>query len=360
MWSRRTLRVLTPERPLRFTNDRRKKVLLITLPGAIAQSQTYPFHYLGKQCGNEVLEIGLEAFLRDPSLAPRGASAVCYQTWIDKTELEQVKVAMLVREAYPEAKVVYLDSFAPTDLRFANALCSHVDVYVKKHVLRNRSQYGAPTFGDTNLSDWYGSRYNLTQPRRVFAVPNSFFSKLVVGPSFFTAPYMLTSFAHGKLVSPTRRRSLDIHVRLGGSDHDNWYGRMRCEAIAAAISLRDANITETQLVGKLRYLLELSDSKLCFSPFGYGEVCWRDYESAYSGCLLIKPDMSHIETIPDIFTSSRTYVPVAWDFSDLAEKSKYYLTHDTERIRIANTAMECLNEFSASNALAEWTRRLFQ
>jgi Glycosyl transferases group 1 len=67
------------------------------------------------------------------------------------------------------------------------------------------------------------------------------------------------------------------------------------------------------------YVRELRSSKTCFSPFGYGEICWRDIEAFAYGAVLIKPDMSHLETCPDIYVPGVTYLPVNWDFSNLQE-----------------------------------------
>ena len=51
---------------------------------------------------------------------------------------------------------------------------------------------------------------------------------------------------------------------------------------------------------------ELAQCGICFSPFGYGEVCWRDDEAVYSGALLINPGMSHMVTEPDVFVPGET------------------------------------------------------
>ena len=37
-------------------------------------------------------------------------------------------------------------------------------------------------------------------------------------------------------------------------------------------------------------------SKIGLSPFGMGELCYRDLELIQHGCLLIKPDMSKVIT----------------------------------------------------------------
>jgi spore maturation protein CgeB len=94
----------------------------------------------------------------------------------------------------------------------------------------------------------------------------------------------------------------------------------------------------TGKVAQKQYNHEVRNSRIVLSPFGWGELCFRDYEAVQSGALLVKPDMSHLETWPDIFKAGETYVPVAWDGSDVVEKCEYYLAHDNERTRIVENA----------------------
>ena len=68
-----------------------------------------------------------------------------------------------------------------------------------------------------------------------------------------------------------------------------------------------------------RFLAELRAAKLCFSPFGYGEICWRDIEAIACGAVLVKPDMAHLITRPDLYEDGVTYVACRWDYADLAE-----------------------------------------
>lgn len=60
------------------------------------------------------------------------------------------------------------------------------------------------------------------------------------------------------------------------------------------------------------YVHQLLSSKIIVSPYGYGETCFRDWEAIFSGALLIKPSIDHIEGFP-------FHVPCKPDFSDLAE-----------------------------------------
>lgn len=61
----------------------------------------------------------------------------------------------------------------------------------------------------------------------------------------------------------------------------------------------------------------MSKSKIVVAPFGYGEMAPRDIESAMVGSILIKPEMSHIHTMPNPYRPQITYAPVKWDFSNL-------------------------------------------
>ena len=69
-----------------------------------------------------------------------------------------------------------------------------------------------------------------------------------------------------------------------------------------------------------QYYDRMKRAKIVVAPFGYGEMAPRDIEAAMVGAVLIKPDMSHIESIPNVYISDQTYRPCAWDFSNLNEK----------------------------------------
>ena len=106
------------------------------------------------------------------------------------------------------------------------------------------------------------------------------------------------------------------------------------------------------------YYREMISSKICVSPFGYGEICWRDFEAIICGCLLVKPDISHVETNPDVFRPYETYVPVKWDFSDLEEKCTHYLMDGRERERIVVQAFNVLDGFYKNDGFIKSVRAI--
>jgi hypothetical protein len=71
------------------------------------------------------------------------------------------------------------------------------------------------------------------------------------------------------------------------------------------------------------YATLMRRSRICVSPWGWGETAFRDYEAMYAGCVLIKPRTDFIDSYPPIDT--RHYVPCAVDFSDLQEKVDHVL-----------------------------------
>ncbi len=89
-------------------------------------------------------------------------------------------------------------------------------------------------------------------------------------------------------------------------------------------------MTGAEALPRHRYLREAIQCRIVFSPFGWGEVCFRDFEAVACGSVLLKPDMSHVETWPDVFEAGVTYVPVRWDLSDLAERIEQVLDHPAE------------------------------
>tara|TARA_A100001011_G_scaffold153903_1_gene162336 strand:+ start:1236 stop:2249 length:1014 start_codon:yes stop_codon:yes gene_type:complete len=103
------------------------------------------------------------------------------------------------------------------------------------------------------------------------------------------------------------------------------------------------------------FLSTLKKSKIGLSPFGMGELCYRDLEIIQHGCLLIKPDMSKVITKPDFFKPMKTYVPVKPDWSDLNETIEKVLANfkDYQYI-IDNARQKVVEMYSYQNVCMYW------
>ena len=328
-----------------FTGDQ-KRVLIIFDDNKISISQIYPFIYYWREIQSRYNVVyrclSLQNFLSDQATQLSKADIVLVQTWFDVDKNFLDTLFGKIRKRHPDAFITYLDSFAPTDLRLAQYLTDHIDLYVKKHLLSDLSAYAKPTLGDTNLVEFYSNLYHLDQPVVDWNVPDGFAENIVIGPGFFTSPTMLDKFSEPYNYS--NDRPIDIHSRTATTGSP-WFAAMRQHAEKSVKSLSGLQIKTQPGVPLKQYFKELYHSKTCFSPFGAGEVCWRDIEAMMTGSVLVKPDMSHLAIEPDIFIPNETYVPVAWDYSDLAEKVLPLLADEDMRREITRKAYNTIRSY---------------
>jgi hypothetical protein len=96
-------------------------------------------------------------------------------------------------------------------------------------------------------------------------------------------------------------------------------------------------------------------SKIGLSPFGMGELCYRDLELIQWGCLLIKPDMSKVITKPDFFRPWETYIPVKPDWSDLNQVIEKVLANFQNYQHIIDNGRKLIPElYSYNNVCMHW------
>ena len=166
------LRARRRERP--FTGASRRRLLLIGMAERIARSQTHPFHHyagaLGAAYDLELRETTPERYFAGQTTGLEDATTVCFQSHFDITDDDLHRQVAMLRRDHPRAKIVYLDWFAPTDLRLAARIDPLVDLYVKKHLLRDRDLYGTETRGDTNLTDHFSRAFGLDLPLVLFGI----------------------------------------------------------------------------------------------------------------------------------------------------------------------------------------------
>ena len=100
-----------------------------------------------------------------------------------------------------------------------------------------------------------------------------------------------------------------------------------------------------------QYFDYLYNSKVALSPFGMGEVCFRDFECFNVGTIMIKPDMSMVLTEPNIYIDKETYFAVNYDWSNLNEVIDEVLS-DFDRINrevIDNSRTKFVNDYLYEN-----------
>ncbi|MEM1212504.1 MAG: glycosyltransferase [Planctomycetota bacterium] len=268
-----------------------------------------------------------------------------------------------VRAAYPHPKLVLLDYYAPTASPHFGVL-PHIDGYWKRQVLRDHGPMIQPPRGGYvftdylvehmgyDIGDWgFGSPADPDHLHKVqhcwnLGVTGRY--RKMLSLSRFTLPWSARPFAVCRRLGKVQR-----------TGEREWYQQYRdaCLEKLEPIAAR-RRCTPVGSVPSKRYYAEMAMSRVVVSPFGWGELCFRDYEAVCLGALLVKPSMEHLQTSPDIFKPGETYVPVAWDLSDLEETVEHYLAHPAEAKRIVREARRVLRGYYEAGGFVADIRRL--
>ena len=128
---------------------------------------------------------------------------------------------------------------------------------------------------------------------------------------------------------------MQLHVRMGTT-----YARASISYQRQMILSRLGPLAAGGKIGRRSYLNELSLSQSVLSPFGLGEITLKDFEVFLSGACLIKPDMNHLETWPDLFRPDETIACFDWDFADFDSVLTSLYDDSEARIAIANAGQE--------------------
>ena len=223
------------------------------------------------------------------------------------------------------------------------SIISYVDVFLKKQVLKDKKYYSEQPFKN-DLRIWMNTSLNEIPETPFDPCPVEHMNKIRVGWNIGLNDYRyfgykmsrLSNYLSYRLYSTsykevTKERFFDLTFRGTLPQEGNNINRVSFQRnnILKILPQLNMKIASGTSIPKAKYLKELRNSKLSISPYGWGEICYRDFESFISGALLIKPSMEHLITYPNLYRAHETYIPISWDLSDLEEKldhlnSNYY------------------------------------
>ena len=70
----------------------------------------------------------------------------------------------------------------------------------------------------------------------------------------------------------------------------------------------------------------MKNSKVSVGSYGWGEVCYREFEAITCGTAIMCPDMSLIETWPNIYIDNETYLSYDLDFKNFEQKLSHLIS----------------------------------
>lgn len=248
-------------------------------------------------------------------------------------------------------KVIWFDTSASSGTTQFDVM-PLVDLYCKAQVLVNRGDYLKEHHGDRVFTDFYyrteGVRDEDDERARRILPRAEDLAKIRVSWSTALGDFGMRARRYRRLTrylpplqrysarffSPERARPVTVACRIG-------LGHQRATVLhhrrkVKGILEKELGL-DTRPLPREDYLNELRKARVGISPFGYGEVCFRDFEVILAGAALLKPDMSHLETWPPLYVDDVTYASHRWDLQDLKGRLEELLTSD-RRLEMAQSA----------------------
>jgi hypothetical protein len=295
-------------------------------------------------------EHGLDVKLFDPSAGPEALA--CDVLFVNSNYFGSQwpgaddRVRQVLEDGRARAgRVVWFDTSASSGTAQFEVL-PLVDLYCKAQVLVDRSDYLKEHHGDRVFTDYYFSRDGVRDedgvrterarpsPGDLERIRVSWSTALgdfgVLARRYRRFGRYLPAFRRysARFTAPERKRSVKVACRLGLAHRRTTVLHHR--KLIKEVVERDFG-TETHPIPREEYLDELKRARVGISPFGYGEVCFRDFEVILAGAALVKPDMSHLETWPPLYVDGESYLAHRWDASDLKEVIERLLAGDAWR-----------------------------
>ena len=137
--------------------------------------------------------------------------------------------------------------------------------------------------------------------------------------------------------------------------NDLFYTKHRDEAWNILNDMKSKYDIRTAKLPFKEYIKVLYNSKLSLSPFGMGEVCFRDFECMQWGTVIVKPSMNMVRTKPNIYVEDESYVSINLDWSNLKEKTEEVLGNFEKYSYIVNDFRERFQkEYTLEKLCLHW------
>lgn len=290
-----------------------------------------------------------------------------------KSELnnDQRAVDLLKKIRQKYETVVFFDDSDGSD-SFHFEYMPYVDLYFKKQILKDQKQYFRFQYGRQPFSDYYHHKFGVDdKEHEKYRSPLSDEKHLKkirlswnLGMGSFPLKrwkirmgrFVLSKHFPLSWMNLVYENPQDYNVRsVHESDEINkiqarFNTKYENNSIAFQRKLFKKMAecyTESFLTGEIpkrEYDEESRRVKGVLSPFGWGEICFRDFEAVLQKTALLKPDMDHLKTWPDIYQKNETYIPVSWDGSDLYEKAQLVCTDESLRKKVTDNAYQTYME----------------
>ncbi len=286
-------------------------------------------------------------------------------------------------------KIIWMDDSDSTGVTHFELL-PYVDLYLKKQLLKDKTLYKKEFCGGRIFTDYYKNKFRVEDSlpfNQFFPLDEKMIYKVSLSWNVGLGEVYDAFSRKGSLkirvadylpvnydipfTKPTKERRIDFFLKASTnharktiafhrqevmrrlnsllSENDSIVGFARDKYISSESYDEIFSPLKRGIVPLKTYRNFMERSKIAPDPFSWGDINLRAYEAFIYGNLLLKPDVSHLETWPSIFTEGETYQPFRWDFEDLESTIREYLKDEKRRLQIAQNGQEAFrNSISPS------------
>ena len=247
----------------------------------------------------------------------------------------------------------------------------YVKKYVKKQLYKDMNLYQKDLYGGRYYTDFYNKKFQIVDNRPYIQefLLDKYKKKLILGWNigagrfynyleFGYLDYQIERLKIFLKIKNLNTKKILPFFKYNDSSKNDFFVHLKIHN-EVAHSRNTVIFQRTELVKNLKndfpnykfdnnkitlkdYYKKLIDSKICFSAYGWGEVCYRDFEAIYCGVPFLTADMSNIITWPNVYQDNVTYISYDLDFKNLKDKIEYILNNDRKRKELVSNSQEVL------------------
>ncbi len=225
----------------------------------------------------------------------------------------------------------------------------YVKKYVKKQFYKDKNFYRKSFFRDRYYADFYQKKFFLEKDIKfnVHTLLNEYDDKLILGWNIGVGNFF------DIINSNISNKYLSLFKSLVGNDFKKLYknclgfyfDKQKSHDVFCSFNLRKNEdkksihfqrkrvfsiLNERYKLSSSRlnhktYLNRLMQSKVSVGAFGWGEVCYREFEAIKMGAAVVFPKVDYLETWPNIYRDNFSYLSYELDFSNLIERIEMIL-----------------------------------
>ena len=253
----------------------------------------------------------------------------------------------------------------------------HVKKYIKGQLYKNKELYRKNFFRNRYFSDYYQKKFRIEKEMKFnfykldtnyeqkvilgwnLGVGNFFdiinynnFEKLICLSKFIFLKNKKKLFDYSLKNRKIHDKKFDLFFRLSNRKNNEKKSiHYQRQYVDEFLNKRyDLDVFKNKMSHK-KYLINLRNSKISVGCFGWGEICYREFEATRMGTAFVYPNLKYIETWPNIFIDGKTYKSYELDFSNLQDSIEFLLDNKYSRDEMVYNSQEILNGVYSNNGL---------